>query len=220
MLMQTEQTPKISRQELLFNRQVNYIIIEKIWERVNRNTKKDKEVFLYHKIGFHKNLYSQVRTGEFVDLATRWEWKDSKLRVLGLSKEIMTGLEMIEVDGITKKDWEEYFRYRYIDTEKTPDRTNFMQQINRTIDIVFKGLKVNRKDERDISKLFYYFVCGKSVYEDVPEKEMLELKNSLQNITIQNIKSSSVALRLEVFNALKDVYKKLDTIIKYDNLTD
>lgn len=205
-------------EEVLFNRQVNYLIIEKMWEYLNRG--KDKHE-LYNLIGINKNMYYRIRTADTyncVNLDRRWDYENSSLRKTGLSKEIMTGLEMIEIEGITKENWEEYINFRYKDKEQSSYRTSAMQLMNRKLKDTFAGLKADKKDKRDIGKLFYFFKYGRAVTLDISDTEMIDLKESLSHVSVENMKVCDKSLRKEVYELLKEKYRQLDIIIKYESL--
>ncbi len=210
--------------DILFNRQVNYFIIEKMWKYLNKD--KDKQE-LYDLLDINKNMYTRIRTADTyntVNLEGRWERKNSPLQKLGLSKEIMTGLEMIEIEGIAKSEWEEYIRYRYVDTADTLDdkevgrRTSAMQLLNRKLNETFVGLVADKRDKRDIGKLFYFFTYGRAVTLDMPDAEMVDLRNSLKHVNIENMKVCDKDLRKEVYESLREKYRQLDIIIKYEAL--
>lgn len=204
--------------EVLFNRQVNYLIIEKMWEFLNRD--KDKKE-LYNLLNINKNMYSRIRkadTYNCVNLDSRWDCKNSHLRKVGLSREIMTGLEMIEIEGITKADWEEYIKLRYDEPDESSYRTSVMQIMNRKLKETFAGLEADKKDKRDIGKLFYFFKYGRAVTLDMPDAEMVDLRDSLNHVGIDNMKVCDKALRKEVYDILKEKYRQLDIIIKYEEL--
>lgn len=205
-------------EEILFNRQVNYIIIEGLWERLNKG--QDKREF-YKLLRINKNTYSRIRkadTYNCVDLDARWEAKNSVIRKMGLSKEIMTGKEMIELDGITKEEWVEYLNLRYVDKEVSSYRSSTMQNMNRKLNAFYKSLEVDKKDKRDIGKLLYFFTYGRSVEQDLPDMEMVELKNALNHITVEKMKVCDKELREEVFVKLKEIHRQLNIIVSYDKL--
>lgn len=103
--------------EILFNRRVNYLIIERLW----KYKKKDIED-LYALLKINKNMYTRIRKASaysVVNLEKLWNQKESGLKKLGLSKEIMTGEKMIEIEGIKRKHWKEYWENRDME-EKRP----------------------------------------------------------------------------------------------------
>lgn len=204
--------------EVLFNRQVNYMIIEKMWRYLN---KEDEIQELYDLLDINKNAYSRIRKAEtfqYVDLDKRWDKRNSTISSMGLSKEIMTGKEMMKIEGITKEDWEKYIHYRYKDKKKTALRASDMQTFNRKLNAVFASLTVNSKDRRDVSKLYYFFKYRRSVDADMPDREMADLKDSLTRVDIGNMKACDMELRKEVYELLKEKYEQLHIIIQYSNL--
>lgn len=204
--------------EILFNRQVNYLIIEKMWEYKNKGI--DKSIF-YSLIGINKNMYTRIRTADTYDcpnLNNKWESPNSSLRKTGLSLEIMTGLEMIEVEGISKEDWKKYLKYRYDKNDKSYYRTSYMRTVNKKLKTVFDGLDMDKKDKRAINKLMYFFTYGRAIDLDIPDKEMLDLRESLNNVTINKIKACDKKLRYEIYTALKEKYEQMKIIIRYESL--
>lgn len=207
--------------EVLFNRQVNYLIIEKFWEYHNKGADKQE---LYETLGIDKNSYSRIRTADkynCVDLEKRWEKKDSRLRKVGLSKEIMTGLKRIETDGIPLKEWKDYINYRYSDDKKDDfARTSTMQSFNRKLRNLFDGLEVDKKTTNDIGKLFYFIIYGRAVELDIPDAEMIDLMDSLEKVTIEKMKVCDKELRQKVYEILNKKCKQLGVIVNYEKLID
>ena len=207
-------------EEVLFNRQVNYILIEKLWEYHNKNIDKQK---LYEMLDINKNAYSRIRIADdynLVDLEKQWEKKNSVIRKIGLSKEIMIGLERIETDKVSADDWRTYIDYRYINKDPSPLRTKEMQKFNRKLKTLFDGLVINKRTESDIGKLYYFIVYGRAITLEMPDAEMVDLKDSLKNVTVEKMKMCDKELRKEVFEILKNKYKQMNTIINYENLKD
>lgn len=60
------------------------------------------------------------------------------------------------MDGITQEEWEEYIRFRYVDVNPGSYRTSVMQLINKKLKEQFSGLEADKKDKRDVGKLFYF----------------------------------------------------------------
>ena len=207
-----------TREEILFNRQVNYLIIEKMWRYLHKSEGIEK---LYDLLDINKNAYCRIRTAETiqgVDLEKRWNKKNSRIKATGLSKEIMTGIEMIEIEGITRDDWKEYIDYRYDNKDKSSIRTSSMQSFNRKLNMVFESLTANKRDMRDISKLFYFFTYGRAVDLDMPDREMVDLKDSLNHVDVEKMKLCDVELRKDVYELLKEKYEQLHIIVQYNNL--
>lgn len=206
--------------EVLFNRQVNYLIIEKFWEYHNKGADKQE---LYELLGIKKNDYSRIRTANTyncVNLEKRWEKKDSGLRKVGLSKEIMTGLKLIETEGISLQEWKDYINYRYVDKKESDKRTTAMQTLNRNLKKLFDGLEVDKKTTNDIGKLYYFIIYGRAVELDIPDAEMIDLMDSLEKVTIEKMKVCDKELRQKVYETLNKKCKQLGVIVNYEKLID
>ncbi len=204
--------------EVLFNRQVNYLIIEKLWKY---NGKSIYE--LYNLLGITQNTYSRIRTADQyhkVNLDKEWDKKGSGLQKLGLSKEIMTGKKMIEIDGIEKKDWEEYWQCRNMKKEddkanvKSNNMAYFMEKLRKAL----KKLSMKETIREDIDRLYYFVIHGRPVDQGVRDIEMQDLKTSLNRIDIQKIKVCNNELREEICKLLKERYDQVNTVIQYYNL--
>lgn len=204
--------------EILFNRQVNYYIIEKLWELHNKDDDKTK---LYKVLGISANVYSRIRKADtyyIVDLEKYWDRKNCKLKALGLSKEIMTGMEMIQIAGIDKADWKEYFTVRYEEDKNSSYRNAVMQNMNRKLRKAFNGLMVEKNCKSDIGKLLYFCVHGRAIDLDIGDIEIRDLIDCLKNVTTEKMKVCDITLRKEAYDLLLEKAKQLEIIISYDNL--
>ena len=184
-----------SKADKRFNSQVNYIIIEKLWKYMHPHEDIQN---LYELLDINKNAYSRIRTAkeyQCVNLENRWNRKNSPISLMGLSKEIMTGQVMMEIDGI-----------------------RYMQNFNRKLHEVFRELTINKSDKRDIAKLFYFFTYGRAVNADIDDIEMLELKDSLNNVNVEKMKICDMELKKEVCRLLREKYKQLNIIVGYQEL--
>lgn len=204
--------------KILFNRQVNYMTIERVW----KIKQKDKGISeLYELLGLNQNVYSRIRQADeynYVDLESRWGYKTSRLQVIGLSKEIMIGLKMIEIPDIEKRDWEEYIDTRYGLGSET-NRNSNMAYYNRKINNAIKKIEADKMDKSDIGKLVYFCTyLTKSDNKAMPDKEMNDLKSSLECVTIEKIKQCNAELREEVLSMMEDIYNKISIIVKYSKL--
>ena len=212
------QEEKPSKADILFNRQVNYMIIEKLWKYMHPHEDIQN---LYELLDINKNAYSRIRKADEyqgVDLVKRWNRKDSPISSMGLSKEIMTGQVMMEIDGIKWEDWDKYIRYRYAKKKEDYERISYMQNFNKKLNEVFKKLTANRRSHRDINKLYYFFTYGKSVDVDIDDIDMLDLKDSLNHVNVEKMKICDMALKKEVCRLLKEKYEQLSIIVSYQEL--
>lgn len=205
-------------EEVLFYRQVNYFTIEKLWEHCNKGVDKNK---FYELIEITENNYWRIRTAstyQCVNLEALWNKKNSALRRTGLSKEIMIGIEPIEIVGVTLDDWKEYLKYRYEDKNESAFRNSVLNSHTRRLHKVFDGLEADKKTKSDIGKLFYFFKYGRAVELDMPDAEMVDLRDSLKNVSVDKMKVCDKALRDEIYESLKEKFQQLEIIINYEKL--
>ena len=200
-----------------FNGQVNYYIIERAW-----HIKGNKIQQLFDILGTKKNIYSKIRTNsddQPVNLDTLWNSDKYNLSALGLSYEVMTGRTRIEVEGITEKDWKDYIELRYGENKDNPNRKKEMEKFRKKLDSLLREIKVDKLNKSDVGKLIYFCTYHeKSDRSDIVDKEMYELNICLQNITFKNMKNCNFDLQKQVLQNLKQVYGKLNTIIKYQEM--
>lgn len=201
--------------EILFNRQVNYLIIEKLWKYKHKNIDD-----LYTLLGINANIYSRIRKpNEYntVNLENYWNRKENRLNKLGLSEEIMTGKKMMEINGIKKEDWEEYLQYRYGE-KKEKNRNSQMVSFDRKIKEAFGKLSVNESIKGDIDRLYFFVTYDRPVDSGTRDIEMQDLLTSLNRIDIQKVKVCDKELREEVRNKLKEWYEQVNVVVQYSNL--
>ena len=82
-----------------------------------------------------------------------------------------------------------------------------------------RKIKVDKLNKSDVGKLIYFCTYHeKSDRSDIVDKEMYELNICLQNVTFKNMKNCNFDLQKQVLQNLKQVYGKLNTIIKYQEM--
>lgn len=203
-------------EDIYFNRRVNYLIIERVWKLKNKN--KPIEL-LYQKIDINRNDYSKIRTDSEIPVNLNTKWDKYNLANTGLSMEIMTGEQMIEMEGISKQDWKQYIETRYSEDKNNNDRQKSMAKFRRRLNNIIEKIQVDKNDKSDIGKLIYFCTYGeKSDSGNITDKEMYNLNRSLLNISVDMMKLCNKELRKEVLENLKKVYKKLNIIVQYDEL--
>ncbi len=216
-------------EKVLFRNQVNYFIIEKLWEYCNKakGDKRTKEYF-YGLIGITENSYSMIRQGtkniKYIKLKRKWECKNSKLKKLGLSKEFILGEKILKIGEIDIKKWKDYMNCRYkkiADTvSKKSYRKNDMREMLEKLEEVFDELKQNNNGN-ELERLYHYFLMDLDYGLDgnILDKEMQSLYDNLKNITIDNIKECDKELRKNIFDEMKEKYDWLNIIMKYEDLS-
>lgn len=200
--------------EIQFNRQVNYLIIEKLWKYKHKNIDD-----LYTLLGINANIYSRIRKpNEYNTVNLEKYWKEkSGLKKLGLSEEIMTGKKMMEINDIKREEWAEYLKYRYGE-KKEKNRNSQMVSFDRKIKEAFGKLSVNEPIKGEIDKLYYFVTYDRPFDLGTRDIEMKDLLTSLNRIDIQKVKVCDKKLREEVCELLKERYEQVNAVIQYNNL--
>lgn len=207
--------------EKFFNCQINYIIIGKLWHYLKKSPQD-----LYFELGITENKYSKIRTGAcpFEFLEKRWDEQNSPLKRLGLPKEIMLGDSIIDLNGISKKDWEEYTFLRYGgDNDKNTNdndntsKKNKMRTFDRKLRKAFSDLD-DSKTKSNIGKLYYFIKYGIALDDTVDDREMKVLQDALKKIKIGHIKACDKSLCKEIERQMQKVLHQISTIIAYNDL--
>lgn len=226
-LMKEEESIK---SEKAINRQINYIILESLWRYLNKDAPKQE---LYDLLGLTKNAYSIIRTGKpkdrYTNLAKRADWKQEydtgeessdsakgHLLRLGLSKEVMTGEELIEVNGITREDWENYIRLRYETGSDTSERQKTIRDMRRKMYRAFSKLQVEKKNRKPIDIAYFYFKCGYAPSDNIKDAELRELQELLKKIKPEMIRVCDSELRKALFDEMKEKCQWLDIMLQYE----
>lgn len=201
--------------EKAFNCQINYIIIDKLWHYLGKPPKD-----LYRQLDITENKYSKIRTGEcpLAFMTKLWDRQNNPLQKLGLPKEVMLGDSMIEIKGISRKEWEEYISKRYEGSSNNKDRKNRMRNFDGKLKKAFSDLTDASKPKSNIGKLYYFIKHGAASDDAIDDREMRELQEALKKIRIEHIKNCDDKLCKEIQNKMKDVLYQTDTIIAYKSL--
>ena len=209
---------------IILNMRINYIIIEKFWKYV---TKKDK-ASLYKRLGVNKNTYSGIRTGKKHYVTKREGYERTNLYSKGFPKNIMTGEDIIVLAGISRKDWENYLKwYDKKDTYEKKDiyeknsRDNALRDMNKKIKKAFENRRTDRTIVTPLDVLYDYFLDEEktvAIKVDLTDREMKDLYDSLDSVTLEKMLKCDGNLRRKVFDVLEERYEWLKTIVKYDNL--
>ena len=207
----------------LFNCQVNYLIIDKLWSYCYKSKNK-----LYDELDITGNQYTKIRSGNvsLSYLETKWNKKNSPLQKVGLSKEIMLGYSMLTVEGIKLKDWEDYIEIRYRDAKKKESETedekrhrkNKMRQFDTKLNKAFYELNDDRAPKSNIEKLSYFIKHGVASDSTIVDREMKEHYRALEQINTKQIKECDNILREQINKKLKEISYKMDIITAYKKL--
>lgn len=214
-----EEKQSISK-EVLFNRQVNYLLINKLWKFLNPQ----KEISeLYNMLGIKPNYYSRIITADtynIPNLDTKWKENSiNGLHVLGLPKAYMVGNKMIELQGIDLADWEDYISARY-DKDNKQRSSWAMDDFNKKLIKAFKELEnrgLNGTSQVPIDMLYYFFKTKTKGGGQSKDIEIVNLKKSLTMIQVAHWKACDETLLHEVVTKLRSQLEVAEVIEKYNS---
>lgn len=206
--------------EVLFNRQVNYLLINKLWKFLNPK----KEVYeLYNMLGIKPNYYSRILTADtysIPNLDTKWKENSiNGLHVLGLPKAYMVGNKMIGIKGIDVEEWEEYIKARY-NKDKNQNSSWRMDDFNKKLTKVFEKLEdkgLNGTSQVPIDMLYYFFKTRTKGGGQSKDIEIVNLKKSLTMIQAAHWKACDETLLHEVVTKLRIQLEVAEVIEKYNS---
>lgn len=207
-------------ENVLFNRQVNYLLISKLWKFLNPRTAVSQ---LYNMLGIKPNYYSRIITADtynIPNLDTKWkENSPNGLHVLGLPKEYMVGNKMIEIEGIDVGDWEDYISARY-DKENKQQRTWVMDDFNKKLIKAFKKLDyggLNGTSRNPIDMLYYFFKTNTKGGGQSKDIEIVNLKKSLKMVQTAHWKECDRKLLQQVIEIMRNQLEIAEVIEKYNS---
>lgn len=205
---------RLTLDDISQNLQINYIIMEKLWRFLG-----NKPEDWYWKLDITQNKYSEIRTGQYPPtqyLKKKWDEKESPLQKTGLPREIMLGEKMLEIRGVSEKEWSDYLKCRYESTNK--DRKTKMRTHNDKLKKAFSELTDDVTPRSNIQKLFYFMKRGVASSINIPDREMKELQEALKRVRVGHIKACNSQLRKDIERQMETVLRQIATVVAYENL--
>lgn len=182
------------------NRQVNYAIIRLLWNEYR------KDENLYDFIGIPKNGYANIINAEYTMLM---DSESKKLEsIWGVDASVFNGNTVVEVEGIERETWDEYFNNR--DDNKTEEVKAFTKKFHTVTQIEqFMG---KSKTELHLWKL-YRFIRFKETYTGTIQE--IKMDNAVD--TLEDV--SSVLFESINLDKLNSYIKILETAITKAKIT-
>lgn len=192
-------------------------------DTVNRKPKSS----LYEQLGLTRNTYSRIVSNSSeqpVNLDRIWKQSTCKLGVTGLSREIMTGIERLELHGISKDEWNEYLDLRYpnekpeAESKTAKYRASKLLEYDKKFKKAFSSLQVNRRASTPIDRLYYFIHTGTTFEDSAPDFEIKELQYALQFVKRWHWEECNPTLRKNVINEMAQQLKLAKIIHEYKGL--
>lgn len=198
-------------EEIRKTRSINFTIIKEFWKFIN-----PKEVNeLYALLDLKRNYYSRIINldEEIGNLANKWkkkkcdeetgELKEVGLFVLGLPEEYLYGYRMIEIEGMSAKD---YVYGNDIESFK----------------IIFDKMKqsgVNVRSTHVIDRIHYFCVHKEmNLYEIDKDYEITELNNQLARLENHMWKNCDIELLGQTIEIMENKLREAKITFDYRNM--
>jgi len=211
----------VSEDTRVFNRRVNFFILNRIWLSIYGKKGKSVED-LYDEIGITRNLYSKILSGyDYSGKKLDQKW-NTVMSIMGDRLErVMKGYERVELGEITEQDWKDYFSARYNELEgdkglSKSERRYRMNGFNGTLNKELGKLHGMTNSPADLMYYFCKYGQAKEV-ERSPYFRVAELKNLLPNLTFEQWLSAPPSLRKELLLLLRKQVDMVNTIEAYQH---
>lgn len=122
-MAEVTQTNEQQKKDEQFNRQINFIVIKGLWQKVIGRTKHGRRS-LYEEFEMSIGRYNRLMYGMSSRITTKEAGKLAGKT--GISSSIFTGEICFKFSNITKKDWEELFEKRYGDSKEYQDHLKLL----------------------------------------------------------------------------------------------
>ena len=136
--MTSQTVGAVSEQDMVLNRQINFLIMRKMWQDIRGRAKRGEagKETIYHAFGMSRERYTRAINGEPVRFSQK-ELRDLMLKT-GVNSDIFQGVTCFHFEAITRKDWEKLFvlRGENIQRARTFERNLYQQITKKDLDMV------------------------------------------------------------------------------------
>ena len=218
--MADEQKEKRTRNldtEILTNRQINYTIFKMLWHL--REDKSSMQEF-YSQMGINRNRYRSIVTNDSARTPRLQEVANKLSKVSGIPAEVYIGKTAFIIDGISLKDWEDYFKE--IETVIVSDKKGAKEyaqeqcaEFENKLMLLLKTVPVTRDVDVNLYSAYSYFVYGEMVNSSEIQVRLKRLVNQMRGITFAQLESLDSAELEEYSNQLKEHLEMIETLSSY-----
>lgn len=116
--MTSQTVGAVSEQDMVLNRQINFLIMRKMWQDIRGRAKRGEagKETIYHAFDMSRERYTRAINGEPVRFSQK-ELRDLMLKT-GVNSDIFQGVTCFQFEAITRKDWEKLFVLRGEDIQR------------------------------------------------------------------------------------------------------
>ena len=209
--MTSQTVGAVSEQDMVLNRQINFLIMRKMWQDIRGRAKRGEagKETIYHAFGMSRERYTRAINGEPVRFSQK-ELRDLMLKT-GVNSDIFQGVTCFHFEAITRKDWEKLFVLRGEDIQRarTFERNLYQQITKKDLDMVTNP---------NLYRLTVYLRTSAPVTDFQLEETIREQMNWMDKNGIASLERCDPELLGDYLDALEKHIDMVRTLTHYREL--
>lgn len=199
-----------SDQERRLNRQINFLIMRKMWQTIRGRAKKGSEdQTIYAAFHMSRERYTRIIRGEAVRFS-KGEL-ERLMRETGVRSDIFEGITAFEFEAISLKDWKKLFELREVDIAKAREYEKYLynQMKQSDVDLI---------KNPDLYHFAVYLKRWKAATDKSIEADLKNIIQQLDAFSLAHLEQCDVNILREYLQGLKKQVDIASTLVRYIEL--
>lgn len=199
-----------SDQERRLNRQINFLIMRKMWQTIRGRAKKGSEdQTIYAAFHMSRERYTRIIRGEAVRFS-KGEL-ERLMRETGVRSDIFEGITAFEFEAISLKDWQKLFELREVDIAKAREYEKYLynQMKQSDVDLI---------KNPDLYHFAVYLKRWKAATDKSIEADLKNIIQQLDAFSLAHLEQCDVNILREYLQGLKKQVDIASTLVRYIEL--
>lgn len=208
--MKKKEISREERERQRLNRQINFLIMRKMWQNIRGRAKKGSEgQTIYAAFHMSRERYTRIIRGE----AVRFSRKELErlLRETGVRSEIFEGKTAFEFEAISRKEWQRLFDLREEDIKKA-------RAYEKNLYAQMKKSDVELLKNPDLYYFAVYLKNGKAAVDRNIEAELKDLIQQLNDLGLAQLEQCGLEVLREYLRELERQKDIAGTLLHYIEL--
>lgn len=208
--MKKKEISREERERQRLNRQINFLIMRKMWQNIRGRAKKGSEgQTIYAAFHMSRERYTRIIRGE----AVRFSRKELErlLRETGVRSEIFEGKTAFEFEAISRKEWQRLFDLREEDIKKA-------RAYEKNLYAQMKKSDVELLKNPDLYYFAVYLKNGKAAVDRNIEAELKDLIQQLNDMGLAQLEQCGLEVLREYLRELERQKDIAGTLLHYIEL--
>lgn len=206
--MEAQSKGTVSEQDMILNRQINFLVMRKMWKDIRGRAKKGQggKDTIYQAFGMSRERYTRAINGDPVRFSEQ-ELHDLMLQT-GVNSAIFQGASSFQFEAISRSAWKKLFELRAKDIKKAREyESNLYRQITKKdLDVVTNP---------DIYRLAVYLRTSAPVTNIQLEEAVQEKINWIDKTDINSLERCSPQLLKDYLTSLEKHIDAIKTLVHY-----